>query len=80
MQIHPHQVLQTLRRLNREVEDLAERFSATGSKRALADLNGVRLSLARALKTVQTDVNARKKLRELHAAQLAALKREESES
>jgi hypothetical protein len=79
MKLHPHQVLQTLRRLNREVEDLAERFSATGSKRALADLNNVRRALARAQKTVQTDVNARKKLRELHAAQLAALKAGERE-
>jgi hypothetical protein len=77
MKLHPHQVLQVLRRLSREVEDLAERFSDTGSKRALADLNGVRLALARARKTVQTDVNARKKLMELHAARLAALKREE---
>jgi hypothetical protein len=72
--IHPHQALQTIRRLSREVEDLTERFTATASKRALADLNGVRLSLARVQKSVQTDVNARKKLRELHAAQLAALK------
>jgi hypothetical protein len=74
--IHPHQVLAKLRRINREVEDLAQRFTDTGSKHAVADLSGVRLALARAQKTLQTDVNARKKLRELHAAQLAALKAE----
>jgi hypothetical protein len=77
--LRPHQVLQILRRLNREVEDLAERFDSTGSNRAIADLNGVRLALARAQKTVQTDVNARKKLRELHAAQLNALRAQERE-
>lgn len=76
MKIHPHQALQALRRMTREVESLTERLSETGSKQALAGLKDVLLSLVRAQKTVQSDVNARRKLKELHDAQLRALRME----
>jgi predicted TIM-barrel fold metal-dependent hydrolase len=76
-QIHPHQALAVVRRLAREAEKLDENLEAHGSKRARAELRGVRLTLARVQKTLQSEVNARRKLRELHEAQLQALKDQE---
>jgi len=76
MKTGPYQALQSLRRIARELRALDERYE--GSKQSQAEMKGACLSVARLEKTLQTEVNARKKLRELYEANLKALKAEES--
>ena len=77
MKTSPYQALQTIRRLSRELQKLDERTLDTASKRSQAEMKGVRLALARLEKTLQTEVNERKKIREVYEAQLRALNTKE---